>query len=374
MITAEHPVLNKTIPPGAESDCMACDECFSSWNDILADLKEKTAQEVAKAEQVKSTGVAGAFYKSHFDEMEKKLDEIKTILAGASISNEELSAVQAEIDTISQVLASTAQELEGLDYNLAETKQSITQARFDLDFLKTHADTKNRQALDMKEEITKLQEGNVEGALNLTKEARSKSEEAKRKVDMVQMEGGLLRDSETQRRATESMINNTQIDFEDTQSQNQQTLDNIVDQIGNLESKIPGLNKQVCDGETSVDEPCDQLCGGAGCGKCGGISCLNGSLSMAEEAVKSADMADKLLKDKETSANRVLLEVTNAHTKALTAEREAQEARDLAVQAKDRSVGELERSTALTKQIEDFVSGEQASPADVAALADKVSF
>ena len=129
MITAEHPVLNKTIPPGAESDCMACDECFSSWNDILADLKEKTAQEVAKAEQVKSTGVAGAFYKSHFDEMEKKLDEIKTILAGASISNEELSAVQAEIDTISQVLASTAQELEGLDYNLAETKQSITQAR-----------------------------------------------------------------------------------------------------------------------------------------------------------------------------------------------------------------------------------------------------
>ena len=51
----------------------------------------------------------------------------------------------------------------------------------------------------------------------------------------------------------------------------------------------------VCDGTTTVDQPCDELCGGAGCDKCGGLSCLNGALSKAKEAVKAANNADALL-------------------------------------------------------------------------------
>ena len=69
---------------------------------------------------------------------------------------------------------------------------------------------------------------------------------------------------------------------------------------------IPGLNNQVCDGQTTVDEPCDSLCGGAGCGKCGGISCLDGALSKAGEAVKSAEQADKLLREKDSEAQQIL--------------------------------------------------------------------
>ncbi len=66
-------------------------------------------------------------------------------------------------------------------------------------------------------------------------------------------------------------------------------------QIFSLESKIPELNAQICDGSTSVDDPCDELCGGAGCdGMCGGLSCLNGALSKAEEALNSAKMADEV--------------------------------------------------------------------------------
>ena len=69
---------------------------------------------------------------------------------------------------------------------------------------------------------------------------------------------------------------------------------------------ILGLNNQVCDGQTTVDEPCDSLCGGAGCGKCGGISCLDGALSKAGEAVKSAEQADKLLREKDSEAQQIL--------------------------------------------------------------------
>ena len=60
----------------------------------------------------------------------------------------------------------------------------------------------------------------------------------------------------------------------------------------------------MCDGTTSVDEPCDSLCGGAGCGKCGGLSCLEGALSKATEAVNSANYADQVLREKDVKAER----------------------------------------------------------------------
>jgi laminin beta 1 len=114
-----------------------------------------------------------------------------------------------------------------------------------LEYLKTDADRKKLSAQDMKDKITRLQEANVEGALNLTQEARDKSMDAKRKVEMVQMDGGTLANSEIQRRATETLMNNSRVPFKATQEQNQQTLEDIVTQIASLEAKIPGLNKQV---------------------------------------------------------------------------------------------------------------------------------
>ena len=80
---------------------------------------------------------------------------------------------------------------------------------------------------------------------------------------------------------------------------------------------IPGLNNKVCDEQTTVDEPCDSLCGGAGCGKCGGISCLDGALSKAGEAVKSAEQADKLLREKDSEAQQILGKISQVCSKTI---------------------------------------------------------
>lgn len=121
-----------------------------------------------------------------------------------------------------------------------------------------------------------------------------------------------------------------------------------------------------------MDEPCDSLCGGAGCGKCGGLSCLNGALSKAQEAVRSAETADGMLVDKDRQAERVLLDITKAHSKAVMASGEAQAAFDLAFEAKNRSVGELQRASDLSQTIDDFTSSDKASPENVQMLADEV--
>ena len=309
-LTPDHPVLNKTIPEGEEQQCLSCGECFTNWDRILTEMYEQTKTEVDQANQLKSTGVTGSYYKTYFDSMETMLAEVRSILEGGSISNEELEDVQEKINNITEVLSGTTEELDNLDSSLADTKQAIVQAKSTLAFLKTDADRRKLQALDMKDKITRLQEANVEGALNLTGEARDKSMLAKQKVEMVKMDGGHLANSETQRKATEALMTNSQLKFTNTQEEIQQTLTDVVSSISNLEAKIPDLNHQVCDGQTSVDEPCDALCGGAGCGKCGGISCLDGALSKAGEAVKSAELADKLLREKDAEAQQVLNQIS----------------------------------------------------------------
>ncbi len=352
--------------------CLPCGECFTNWDRILNDLKNQTEEQVARAEKVKRTGATGA-YTRVFEEMEAKLAEIKNILNSASISNEELMGVQGEIDQISEVLTETTQKLKTLDSDLADTKQAILQSKSTLKYLKQDADNKKIAAQSMKDNITRLQEANVEGALNLTREAKRKSDEARRRVDNVQRDGGQLADSEIQRRATETLMNTSRVPFKETQEQNQETLEEIINQIANLESKIPGLNQQVCDGETSIDEPCDDLCGGAGCGKCGGLACLNGALSKAEEAVKSAETADGMLVDKDRQAEKVLRDITKAHGKAVGAAKDAQAAFDMANEAMNRSVGEMQRSRDLSQTIDDFTTSDKASPENVQTLADEVN-
>lgn len=63
---------------------------------------------------------------------------------------------------------------------------------------------------------------------------------------------------------------------------------------------------QVCDGR---GDPCDSVCGGGGCGKCGGISCDGGALTKADNAIDRANQAKLLLDIKEVDANTMLTEV-----------------------------------------------------------------
>ncbi|CAB4063911.1 LAMB1 [Lepeophtheirus salmonis] len=154
----------------------------------------------------------------------------------------------------------------------------------------------------MKDQTTRLQEANVEGALNLTRMAKSKSDEAAANVRQINLPGGDLFASQSRRKDTET-------------------------QISNLENKIPDLNKQICDGETSKEKECDNLCGGAGCNQCGGLSCLNGAVTMAGTAVKSAEDADAILIEKDREAEQVLRDATKAD---LNTQRAANAAQKLA--------------------------------------------
>ena len=90
--------------------CLSCGECFTNWDRILTELNEKTKGEVDQAQELKATGVTGSYYKSYFDSMESMLSEVRSILEGGSISNEELEEVQEKINEINEVLSGEAFE------------------------------------------------------------------------------------------------------------------------------------------------------------------------------------------------------------------------------------------------------------------------
>ena len=51
------------------------------------------------------------------------------------------------------------------------------------------------------------------------------------------------------------------------------------------------------------------MCGGGGCGKCGGLSCGDGALTKADKAIEHANNAKEKLDSKEKFANIMLTEV-----------------------------------------------------------------
>jgi laminin beta 1 len=155
----------------------------------------------------------------------------------------------------------------------------------------------------------------------------------------------------------------------DTTDTNTADLAKVNQEIRRLEERIPELNKAVCDGDTTVEQPCDDLCGGAGCGKCGDVSCGEGALTKAQDAVTDAKEAEKILKEKDLRAEEALNSINSVHASVLNSADMAQVAYDRSSEAKNRSLSESDRVDDLTKKINAFLGGKHATPEQVKEVA-----
>ena len=131
-----------------------------------------------------------------------------------------------------------------MDDDIADVRQSILQAQANLEYLKEDSDQLTQDAQIMKDDITALQETNVEGALNLTKEARERSQKAAQQVEQIQGGNGPLEESRKNRERTNNLMKNAGVSYKQTQDEDQQTLRDVAQKIRDLEYEIPGLNKK----------------------------------------------------------------------------------------------------------------------------------
>ncbi|XP_050736724.1 laminin subunit beta-1-like isoform X4 [Eriocheir sinensis] len=345
--------------------CQPCGECFDNWDFILTELKERTQALIAAAGEIKQTGATGA-YSHEFESMEEKINDVRDILLSANMTSQSLAFLQELITELSESLNVASADLGGLELGVDNTSQRIDLAKNALADLRVQAEELRDDAGDLKAKATKLQEGNVEGALNLTRTAGERSRAAQDRVGLTEV---IISESERNRRRTENLLLHVGDRFNRTQAENEARLAELSGLLDGVEDGMPDLNEQVCD---KRGDPCDTLCGGAGCGKCGGLSCNNGLVNTVSLALRFAEDAETELKKKEASADELLRGVSAAKRQSDVAFDLAKMAFDLILQNLNTSSFYKTEINRLLEEIQEYYSTPGSSPSDIKTLAEQV--
>lgn len=283
--------------------CSPCGECFDNWDLILSGIQEDTKRAIDEAQKIKTIGATGAYTKE-FDDMDKKMTIIRNLLDNTTVSAQDINALEHVVLTLRKDLNNSLERLQSDELTLEGVYSGINLANVALDELRNKSQQIKNVARDLKENATQLQEANIEGALNLTIDAwqRVNLLEA---LDIETQE--LNANAERQCKRTEALVNRSINEFEQLQQSNEDALDKYHDELVLLNEKIPDLNEQICD---KRGDPCDNLCGGAGCKHCGGLSCEKGALTKAEKALAYVKDTEKNIKEKEDLAADIIRSVS----------------------------------------------------------------
>jgi laminin, beta 1 len=344
--------------------CQPCGECFDNWDDILNSLKGQTDDIIERAKQIKQQGATGAYTKE-FEQVEKKIASIREILNNTTISSKDIKKLNDNIDHLRAKLEDSEKSLKATDDSLDKLTEEMNLAAIEISNMGEKSDKIKMMANDLKDNATKLQEANVEGALNLTRDAWSRVTSLS---DVYNEATELNTEADRQCKRIENLINK-QIENEAALNANDKQIHELQSELDELTKEIPDLNEQVCD---KRGDPCDSLCGGAGCNKCGGISCEKGALTRAETALNYAKDTEKIIKEKEQLADDLIRSVSHAKTEAADAHKKAKETFDKVQEAYTSTEFMLTKGRDLITNLTTIMSNNTASPNQIKTIAEDV--
>lgn len=133
---------------------------------------------------------------------------------------------------------------------------------------------------------------------------------------------------------------------------------------------MPDMNDKMCD---KRGDPCNDLCGGAGCNSCGGLSCEKGAFTRAEKALNYAKDTERILKEKEEQAEELIRSLSQAKTNATDAWKRA----NLIFREAEEYYNETQKDINVAKdafnQLTEIYKNSTASPEDIQKIAEEVS-
>ncbi|KAH6921814.1 hypothetical protein HPB50_005331 [Hyalomma asiaticum] len=346
--------------------CNSCGECFDNWDRIIQELREETQNMINSARQIKQQGTTGV-YTREFQEMEEKLHEVEEILNGANITGLDLLDRQSLIEEIRRNLTESQMQLEEIGDRSGNVTQRSFATNLMLASLHEQAQELGRDAKALRENTTALQEANVEGALNITREAQKRSQMAEGRVRGAQDDIGK---SQATRRFIEKKLHDTAAAYNRTYQENENALRKLQQEVADLEDQISDVNELVCYRRGTVDR-CDALCGGAGCNHCGGLGCEEGALTRANNTLTMAVDANQILGKKEADARDLFNAVGSAEKESQRALEEAKKAFARSQLAKNQSEEVGTDLQDLLDRIDKFLSEVGARPAEIRVLAEE---
>lgn len=348
---------------GQAPDCIRCGECFDNWDRILQETRNQTLDIINRAGDIKKVGATGAYTKE-FDDMQYQLDEIKQLLSNSEEINTD--AIIEELQDLRSKINRTENEgVKNLDQSIANTKENMLLTDLKLKSLKQRIQDLKNKTVELEKNGTQLQEANVQGALTLIRDAKTKADLAAHKAERTEE---TINYAERQIKATENTINETANNFKQQLQNNDKKLNDLNQKLDTLKQSLPDLNELICDGR---GDPCDSICGGAGCGTCGvSISCENGAKQQAETALSLANSTEAALRNKEALANDFIRNVSQINTNETRtiAEDTFNRARDNLIKFNDT----LNDALSLEMEIREFVAQNKTKPEDIEKLSNQI--
>lgn len=150
---------------------------------------------------------------------------------------------------------------------------------------------------------------------------------------------------------------------------NGEQINNYRAKLEEMNEAMPDMNDKMCDKRGA---PCNDLCGGAGCSSCGGLSCEKGAFTRAEKALNYAKDTEKMLKEKEEQAEELIRSLSQAKTNATEAWKRANSIfREAEEYYNTTSVG-IETANDAVFQLTDVTKNSTASPETIQMIAAEV--
>ncbi|XP_057323287.1 laminin subunit beta-1 isoform X1 [Microplitis mediator] len=350
---------------GTAPNCSPCGECFDNWDLILSGLRNTTSSVIDEASRIQKVGTTGV-YSQQFDAMIDSLDQVRSLIDKTTVRSQDLDELEDLANELASNISSSTKALEDVENQLENVSQRVNLGDVALKKLKNRTNNLHQGAALLKEEAMRLQEANVQGALNVTQQMAEQSRQAEK---MANETTSVLADAERYRKNTESLLAKNRATVDDAQDRSQDSVDKLNEKLTNLENDIPGLNLGMC-GDNVTE--CSNVCGGAGCGFCGGISCDAGAVSKANQALDVAKKQADKIKTHRDSAEQLLRKMMDIKQDAVTARSNAQDGFNYAYDARNKSDELAKNLTDMNEQIWSMLNDEQPTPVMVRDLAEDV--
>ncbi|XP_015599371.1 laminin subunit beta-1 isoform X2 [Cephus cinctus] len=350
---------------GYAPSCQPCGECFDNWDIILDGLRNQTTSVIGEASRIQKVGTTGV-YSVEFENMVTNLDQVRGLISNTSVRSQDLDIFNDLAEQLSKNVTASATLLEEVDNLQENISQRVNLDDVALKNMKNRTNNLHQGAIELRTNATKLQEANVQGALTVTQQMAEKSRLSER---MANATTNILKDAERYRKNTENLLARSRSLVNEAQEKNKESLIELNEKLDELTNSVPELNLKMC-GE-KVKE-CSVVCGGAGCGSCGSLSCDAGAVPKANQALDVATKQATKIKDHKDEAEQLLRNMIQAKQDAIAARSNAQDAFNIAWDVRNRSDSVTRNLNDLNDKIWSTLNEDQSTPTMVRNLADEV--
>ncbi|XP_034719673.1 laminin subunit beta-1b [Etheostoma cragini] len=354
--------------------CKPCHQCFAVWDTVVGELTNQTQRLEAQVTQLQTSGVT-APYKELVASLERNAKAVREIVENnpAAVKLEKIQDLMHQITGVMSYLNGKLNTTEET-LNILHSDANATDAN--LDALTAEANQLELSVQDLRQQVHKAKNANIQGAMDTIAAAHMQSTTAELRANTsTSHPGNTVEGSATVRKATEDKLTGAQKEFDRKHQRNSQKLDKLSTELDKFD--LSPLSKKTCGGAAEGDGCPGSPCGGLGCvGKdgvlhCGGEGC-GGLVTTSQTAHKSAKELDQEIVTAMQEVDKLSRMVWEANSRANEAKVNAMDVLIKSNQSKQRVEQNNEQLRNLIKEIRDLLTNEKADVSVIEAVANEV--